>query len=137
MMSNQNGNQSIGPGVILVETGTVLPESLRLEGDAAGNGWAQVVNNADTYQLEKNLAAAGWSFLFRAGTIRASAVGSESEGTIHAAVRRLFKMAKLQKYNCLEIDKVATKRFCGIPYVSVSAHSRNIQEGANFAGSQA
>jgi hypothetical protein len=35
---------------------------------------------------------------------------------------------KSATFNCLEISQVAAKRFLGLPYVSVSAHWRHIQE---------
>ena len=35
---------------------------------------------------------------------------------------------KSEKFNSLEITRVASKRFLGVPYVSVSARSRHIQE---------
>jgi hypothetical protein len=41
---------------------------------------------------------------------------------------------KRQQCNCLEIDQVTTHSFLGVPCVSISAHSRNIQKGARFAG---
>jgi len=34
-----------------------------------------------------------------------------------------------QKFNSLEITKVVSKRFLGIPFMSVTAHSRHIQQG--------
>jgi hypothetical protein len=35
---------------------------------------------------------------------------------------------KPKKFNSLQITRVASKRFLGVPYVSVSACSRHIQE---------
>src|SRR6267143_202211 len=37
-------------------------------------------------------------------------------------------LVKSGKFNSLEITRVASKRFLGLPYASVSAHSRHIQE---------
>ncbi len=34
-----------------------------------------------------------------------------------------------QKFSSLEITKVVSKRFLGIPFLSVTAHSRHIQPG--------
>jgi len=42
--------------------------------------------------------------------------------------QRVLAKAESSKFNCLEIPEVAAKRFLGIPYVFVSAHSRHIQE---------
>jgi Na+-translocating ferredoxin:NAD+ oxidoreductase RnfA subunit len=34
-----------------------------------------------------------------------------------------------QKFNSLEVTKVVSKRFLGIPFMGVTAHSRHIQQG--------
>jgi hypothetical protein len=36
---------------------------------------------------------------------------------------------KSDRFNCLEISRVAAKSFLGLPYVTVAAHQRHIQEG--------
>ena len=51
---------------------------------------------------------------------------------VRTALNRLIARVKLQKCNCLEIDEVAAKSFLGMPYVSVSGHSRHIQKGLVF-----
>jgi hypothetical protein len=35
---------------------------------------------------------------------------------------------KSDRFNCLEISQVAAKGFLGLPYVTVAAHPRHIQE---------
>jgi hypothetical protein len=35
---------------------------------------------------------------------------------------------KSDRFNCLEISRVAVKRFLGLPYVTVAGHPRHIQE---------
>jgi hypothetical protein len=136
MTPTQDGDESIGPGTVLVDTETVLPKPFRLASDHRGRGWTQVVDNAHASQLEMSLASAGWTLFYRAGTIRAKAFGSRSESTIHTAIRRLFRAAKLQNYNSLEIDDIAAHFFWGVPYVSISAHSRRIQEGMVFSANR-
>jgi hypothetical protein len=71
---------------------------------------------------------------YTAGTLRASAFGFDRERMIGAATGRLLTTAKEQNCNCLEIDGIAAHRFCGMRYVSVSAHSRRIQLGTVFTG---
>jgi hypothetical protein len=39
---------------------------------------------------------------------------------------------KLLKFNCLEITGITQKRFLGLPYVHVSAHSRHIQKSSTM-----
>jgi hypothetical protein len=132
MISQQNGNRTIGPGAILFEKSALLPEPLRLEADAAESGWARVANNLDGHQLEKALATEGWTFFYMAGRIRTTAFGFDREKMVHTALKRLIAKVRLQKCNCLEIDEVAAKSFLGMPYVSVSGHSRHIKKGLVF-----
>jgi len=35
---------------------------------------------------------------------------------------------KSDRFNCLEISRVAVKSFLGLPYVTVAGHARHIQE---------
>lgn len=134
MISQQDGTQAIRPGVILVKKSALLPEPLHLESDSTEFGWAQVANNLDGCRLEKSLATVGWTLFYMAGAIKATAFGVERQRMIHAALKRLIAMARLQKCNCLEIDDISTHSFCGLRYVNVSAHSRHIQKGMVFCG---
>lgn len=43
---------------------------------------------------------------------------------------------KSDNFNSLEISQVASKRFLGLPYVTVSAHARHLQEKYVFAARQ-
>ena len=122
----------------MVEQNTLLPAPLGLESDTTGSGWARITNNPTRRQLETKLAAAGWTFFYMAGKIKTSAFGFERASMIQAALKRLIAIAKLQNCNCLEIDAIRTRSFLGLPYISLSAHSRHIQNGmlfANHAGS--
>ena len=92
----------------------------------------QVITNRSFPEFEKELATVGWTFFYMAGEIRTIALGFDKQKMIDAALRRLIANVRLQKCNCLEIDKVAAHSFLGLPYVSVSAHSRHIQKGSIF-----
>jgi hypothetical protein len=37
-----------------------------------------------------------------------------------------------QDFNCLEVTGIVAKRFLGMPYTVVSAHSRHIQQGCEL-----
>lgn len=119
----------ITPGAILIEKGTLLPAPLELENESHASGWMPVANNLDRQQLENELTIAGWTFFYMAGKITTTAFGFDRQKMIHAALKRIITNVKLEKCNCLEIDDVATRSFLGMPYVSVSAHSRHIQKG--------
>jgi len=71
---------------------------------------------------------AGWRFFCIAGEIKAIVLGFEGQKNVRRAVKRMLARLKSEKFNSLEITRVASKRFLGVPYVSVSARSRHIQE---------
>ena len=126
--------QLIAPGTILTEKGTLLPHCLRLEHEPYPSAWISVKSNLNFCELEKELERAGWTFFFMAGKITTTAFGFDRQKTVHTALKRLIANVRLQKCNCLEIDAVASRSFLGMPYVSVSAHSRHIQKGLVFSG---
>jgi hypothetical protein len=43
-------------------------------------------------------------------------------------VKRVFAKQEQQNFNSLELTKVVSRWFLGIPFLSVVAHSRHIQE---------
>jgi hypothetical protein len=119
--------QTIEFGTLLIKQGTPLPEGLRLESEPYSKGW-QVVKNLDGSELDRKLCAAGWNFFYMAEEVKATAVGSNLEKTTRRAVKKVLANLKSDRLNCLEIAQVASKHFLGVPYVTVSAHPRHIQE---------
>ena len=124
----------ITSGTILIEKGTVLPQSFRVESQSYAREWMSVGGDRSSHDLEKELTITGWTFFYMAGTVTANACGFDRLKTVNTALGRLIASARLQKCNCLEIDEVAMHSFLGMPYVSVSAHSCNIQKGSLFWG---
>lgn len=119
--------EKIKTGTILIKEGALLPGSLRFESEPSWNGW-RIVKNLDGYGLDRKIKEAGWTFFYMAGEVNATAVGSDLENTTRQAVKKAIANMKSGRLNCLEIVQVATKRFLGLPYVTVSAHPRHIQE---------
>ena len=118
---------TITAGTILIADGTLMPEALRFESEPYSNGW-RAVKNLVGYELGRKMSEAGWTFFYMAGEIRASVFGFDREKALGRAVSRLLANLKAEKFNSLEITQVAAKRFLGLPYVTVSAHPRQIQE---------
>jgi len=118
---------AIQAGTILIEEGTLMPECLRFESEPFSDGW-RAVTNLDGYGLDRRTREAGWIFFYMAGEIRTSVFGLDREEAIGRAVHRLLANLKAEKFNSLEITGIAAKRFLGLPYVTVSAHPRHIQE---------
>lgn len=116
----------IKTGTILIAEGAQLPKSLKIESEPYSYGW-RLVKNLDSKELDQIISSAGWRFFHIAGVIETNAFGSDIRKTTRKAVKQVIANLESKKFNCLEITRVAVKRSQGLPYVSVSAHSRHIQ----------
>ena len=118
---------TIKTGTILIKEGTLLPEAVRFESEPCAPGW-RFVKNLEGYALDRKIQEAGWTFFCLAGEIEATVFGFDGQKTVRRAVKRILAKLKSEKFNSLEITRVTSKRFLGVPYASVSARSRHIQE---------
>jgi len=91
-------------------------------------GW-RAVRNLDGYGLGQKIEEAKWYFFYLAGEHGATALGREGIETLGRAVKQILAKREGQTFNSLEITKAASKRFLGIPFMSVAAHFRHIQQG--------
>jgi hypothetical protein len=114
-------------GTTLIRENTLLPAGLAIESEIFLPGW-RVVKNLDGSALARNVEGANWNLFYLAGEFRATAFGRDPSGTLRRAVKRI--LAKQEKqYNSLEITRVVSKQFLGIPFMlSIAAHSRHIQQ---------
>ena len=113
-------------GTILIRDNTPLPPGLAIERDVFLTGW-KAVKDLDGYQLGRKIEGAKWNFFCLAGEIRVTVLGSGSKTLRRAVKRALAKQEK--QFNSLEITSVVSKRFLGLPFVSIVAHTRHIQQG--------
>ncbi len=116
-----------------VRTGTPLPGTALLESGSNVSGWAQVANNPDGRQLERDLHASGWTLHFMAGEIARTAIGFDRKKNLRSAVKSLIANARAEHCNCLQIEAVEQRSFCGVPYVQVRAHKRHAQSGSTYS----
>jgi hypothetical protein len=114
--------------MILIREGAELPQAVRIESEPYMAGW-RLVNNVDGYGMDRKMHQAGWNFFCHAGKVKAITFGSDEQEMVRRAVGRILGKVGLEKFNSLEITQVVTQRFLGVPYVSVSARPRHIQEG--------
>ena len=120
----------IEAGTILIDKSAARPECFRLAANPESSPWASIAADLSPREREKALVADGWTFAYMAGGIRAKGVGFNPANRMASAVRQLKALASAQHCNCVQIDEVAMHSFLGVPYVSVSAHSRDIQKAA-------
>ncbi len=119
--------ETVKTGTILIKDGTLLPEALRFETEPCVPGWG-LVTDLDGYALNRKIHEAGWTFFCLAGEIKATVFGFEGQKTVRRAVKRILAKLKSERFNSLQITQVHSERFLGVPYTSVSAHSRHVQE---------
>jgi len=111
-----------------MQAGTLIPQSLRVETEACSPGW-ELITNSDGDSFDRRVRNAGWSFFFLAAKIHVTVWGRWTDNIVGKAIRRVLAKAQPAQFNCLEVTELSARRFCGIPYVRLSAHSRHIQEG--------
>jgi len=111
----------------MVASDTLMSEGLELRTETFGPGWEMIIGS-DGHQFEKKVRTAGWRFFFLAENIRAIAFGGRTAS--RRAVTRLLALVKAASFNCAEITEISSKRFLGLPYVRVTAHSRHVQESS-------
>jgi hypothetical protein len=114
-------------GTVLIRENTPFPVDLAVKTDLVFPGWT-VVRNLDVCELGRRIQKANWNFFYLAGEIQAIALGRKGSKTGRRAVGRILSKLKREQFNCLEITEIIEKRFLGLSFVSVTAHSRHIQE---------
>jgi hypothetical protein len=117
---------TVKAGTIMMQAGTLIPESLRVEAEPYWHGW-EIIQGLDGDILDRKIRRAGWSFFFMAENIQAMVWGFVGKKTVRRAVQRVLGKVKLSRFNCLEITEISARRFLGFPYVHLSAHSRHLQ----------
>jgi hypothetical protein len=115
-------------GAILIRDGTLLPPALQFESSPYVSGW-KMVRGLDGYSLERKIRAAGWTFFCLAGELKTIFFGTSKDSRLRTAIKRILKNPTTTKFNSLEIMRVDSKRFIGLPYTTVYARSRHIQQG--------
>ena len=124
--------EAIMAGTILIEDGTVIPDSMVLKREPYSSGWASLMFSCR--QLEREIGKAHWNLFYIASDIKTRAFGFDRRKNLRTAVDRVITAVKANHCNCLEITRVTPGSFFKLPYVTVTAHSRHIQEGNVFAG---
>lgn len=114
-----------------VQVGTILmsqwPPLFGLESESYSGHWS-VVKALDGFALDRKIRAAGWNFFFIASEIKVMFFGSLEARKIQHALHRILGKVSRQHFNGLEVTGIVAKRFLGLPYAIVSAHSRHVQQ---------
>ena len=113
-------------GTILIADCPLITQFLGLESEPYSGRWS-VVQGLDGFALDRKIHAARWNFFFMAGEVKVMFFGSLGTTKIRNAVRRILAKVRPQSFNSLEVTEIVAKRFLGMRYATVSAHSRHIQ----------
>ena len=91
-----------------------------------------MVKMPDAFSLDRKIHAAGWNFFFMAAEVNAMFFGSLKAANLQSALKRILAKVKQQHFNGLEVTAIVPHHFLGVPYVTVSAHSRHMQRSCNL-----
>lgn len=118
-------------GTVLIAESPGMAEALALQSEPYFKHW-RVVKDLDGFALDDKIHAARWNFFFLAGEVKALFFGPVGAIKVREALRRISRKVMAENFNCLEVTGIAAQRFLGVPYTTVSAHSRHIQESSQL-----
>ena len=113
-----------------------MTQLLGLESEPCSGEWS-LVKVLDGFALDRKIHAAGWNFFFMAAEVKVMFFGSLGAAKIQNALKRILEKVKQQQFNGLEVTEIVARRFLGVPYVTVSAHSRHMQQSCYLGSAKA
>ena len=114
-------------GAILMKEWPAMNQLLGLESEPCSGEWS-LLKVLDGFALDRKIHAAGWNFFFMAAEVKVMFFGSVGAVKIQNALKRILVKVKQEHFNGLEVTQIVARRFLGVPYVTVSAHSRHMQQ---------
>jgi hypothetical protein len=124
---------NIQVGTILITDRPVMSQALGLQSEPYSNNWL-IVDALDGLAMDRKIDAAGWNFFFMAAEVKVMFLGAIGAKRVQNAMQRMLEKVKPLNFNCLEVTAIAAKRFLGVPYTLISAHSRHIQQSCYLDG---
>jgi hypothetical protein len=122
-------------GTILMKEWSGMPELIGFETEPRLGEWS-MVRVPDAFTLDRKIHAAGWNFFFMAAEVKTMFFGSLRAAKVQSALKRILAKVKHQHFNGLEVTAIVARHFLGVPYVTVSAHSRHLQQSSNLDGAE-
>lgn len=113
---------------------SVMFDALDVESQPYIRNWRSL-GILESSGLDRKVRAKGWNLFFMAGELRAVVPAWGGNNTLRRGVKRLLAQTRLQHLNCLEVTHIVRKYFLGIPYLSIVAHPRHLQEGSQIQSS--
>jgi hypothetical protein len=103
-----------------------MPELLGLETEPCFGEWRLV--RVEGVALDCKIQVAGWNLFFMAEEVNVMFCGSLGAAKIQRALKRILAKVKQQHFNGLEVTAIVARHFLGIPYATVSVHSRHMRQ---------
>jgi hypothetical protein len=125
--------EAVQAGTILMKEWPQMTEGLGLQTEPCSGHWKQLLA-LDGIALERKIHAANWSLFFMAAEVNAMFPGAAAPTQIKRALQRILGKVRSECFNGLEVTGIVAKRFLGMPYTVVSAHSRHLQRGNSLEG---
>ena len=120
----------IQAGTIMVQPSASL-QSFEIESEPYTGTW-QSLGIVESSDLDRKVRNAGWNLFFMVGDLKTAVPAWGGHKTLRRGIKRLLAQTQSQHFNCMELAYIIKKRFLGIPYLSIAAHSRHIQQGSQI-----
>ena len=127
--------QSIQVGTILIDEIPPLSQVILLGTESFSGSW-RIVKSCDTFTLDRNIHNAGWNFFFMAAEAKIMFLGSPEPKKLERALKRILGKMVKRHFNAIEVTGIITKHFMRVPYSTLTAHSRHIQQGYSLNNSE-
>lgn len=92
----------------------------------------KLIKGVDGSVLDGKIHTARWNFFFMATETRSMFLGTPGAKNLQNALKRILRKIGGDSFNCLEVTGIVARRFLGVPYTTVSAHSRHIQQDSQL-----
>ncbi|HEV2395479.1 MAG TPA: hypothetical protein VGS27_00875 [Candidatus Sulfotelmatobacter sp.] len=119
---------TIQVGTVLMKEWPGMPQLVGFETEPGLGEWSMVKGSPDSFTLDRTIHAAGWNFFYMAAEVKAMFFGPLTAAKVRSALKRIVTKVNRQNFNSLEITAIVARHFLGIPYVTVSAHWRHLQQ---------
>jgi hypothetical protein len=127
---------SVQVGTILMNEWPGIAQPFQREGEPFSGNWS-LVKTSDGVSLDRKMRATGWNFFFMAAEVKVMFFGVLGATKIQNALQRILAKVKPQHFNGIEVTGIVASHFLGVPYVTVSAHSRHLQRGCYLESAEA
>ncbi len=122
-------------GSVLIDDRPRITQILGLQSESYSGNWS-LIEAFDGFSLDRKIHTAGWNFFFMTTEVKVIVFGAIGIRSIQSALKRILGKVKPQNFNSLEVTGIVAKHFLGVPYVTVSAHSRHIQQSCSLDSAQ-